>query len=70
MQPLTEALGVVIIVFTFIALVLGLITAIVWEVGVLRRVLSGNRTPTPEEDFWRQHRALTEPRGSRPGGGR
>jgi hypothetical protein len=70
MQPLTEVLGVVVIVFTFIALVLGLITAIVWEVGVLRRVLTGNRTPSPEQEFWREQRALNVPRGSRPGGGR
>jgi transketolase C-terminal domain/subunit len=36
--------------------------AITWEIAAIRRVLERNRKSTPEEDFWRQHAAVTVPR--------
>jgi hypothetical protein len=54
-----------------IAVVGALAFALVWEWCAIRRTLAAHRRPTPEEDFWRQHAALTAPERRRPtvGGG-
>jgi hypothetical protein len=42
--------------------VIGALTAVlVWEWGIIRRTLAANRPPTPEERFWRDHRAVRIP---------
>ena len=39
-----------------------LVFAVVWEVCAIRRTIERHRKPDPDELFWRQQRALTEPK--------
>jgi hypothetical protein len=48
-------------VLAAVAVVGALVFAITWEVCAIRRTLAAHRRPTPEEDFWRQHTAVTMP---------
>jgi hypothetical protein len=45
-----------------LAVIGALTVALVWEWCAIRRTLARNRRLTPEEAFWREHRALNEPR--------
>jgi hypothetical protein len=52
-------------VLAAIAVIGALVFAVVWEVCAIRRTLSTHRDatrPPTDEDFWRQQRALNEPR--------
>jgi hypothetical protein len=44
-----------------LAVIGALAFAITWEVCAIKRTLAAHRKPTPEEDFWRQHTAVTVP---------
>lgn len=65
MGSLEMAFGVVVTVLAAAAVVGALTYALVWEVCAIRRTLAAHRDksrPPTDEDFWRQQRALTEPK--------
>jgi hypothetical protein len=57
----------VVAVLAAIAVIGALTFAIIWEVCAIRRTLAAHRKraedrPLTDDDFWRQQRALNEPR--------
>jgi hypothetical protein len=55
-----------VVVLAALAVIGALVFAVVWEVCAIRRTLAAHRGPAArpptDEDFWRQQRALNEPR--------
>jgi hypothetical protein len=67
MASLTTIFAAAVTVLAAAAAVIGaLVFAVVWEVCAIRRTLAAHRASRPhdptDEDFWRQQRALQEPR--------
>jgi hypothetical protein len=55
--------AVVVTVLAALAVVGALVVVVVWEVCKIRRILDEHRyRPPTDADFWRQQRALTEPK--------
>jgi transketolase C-terminal domain/subunit len=44
-----------------LAVVGALAFAITWEIAAIRRILDRHRKPTPEQQFWADHRAVRVP---------
>jgi uncharacterized membrane protein len=61
MGSLETIFAVVVGVLAALAVIGALTFAVVWEWCAIRRTLDRHRKPTPEEDFWRQQRAVTVP---------
>ena len=65
MGSLEVIFGVVVVVLAAVAVIGALVFVVVWEVCAIRRTLAAqhpdNQPPT-DGDFWRQQRALNEPR--------
>jgi hypothetical protein len=61
MTTLETIFAVVVGVLAGLAVIGALTFAVTWEWYAIRRVVERHRKPTPEEDFWRQQRALTVP---------
>jgi hypothetical protein len=57
MDPLTEAVGALVLILVAVVVVLWLLAAILHAYGWLRRGLEALRRPSPEETFWR-HEAM------------
>jgi hypothetical protein len=67
MGSLETLFGTVVIVLAAVAVIGALVFALVWEWCAIRRILAAHRDtaasrPPTDEDFWRQQRALNEPR--------
>ena len=66
MGTLEAVFAVVVTVLAAMAVIGALVFAVVWEVCAIRRTLAAHREragrPLSDEDFWRQQRALNEPR--------
>jgi hypothetical protein len=62
MGSLEHAFAVLVTVLAAAAVIGALVYAITWEVAAIRRVIARHRKPDPYEDFWREQRALNEPR--------
>jgi mannose/fructose/N-acetylgalactosamine-specific phosphotransferase system component IID len=65
MGTLEVIFGTIVIVLAAVAVMGALVFVVVWEVCAIRRTLAarhpGSQPPT-DADFWRQQRALTEPK--------
>jgi hypothetical protein len=61
MGAVETAFAAVVGVLAGITVVGALVFAVVWEWCAIRRTLAAHRCPTPEEDFWRHHAAVTMP---------
>jgi hypothetical protein len=64
MGTLETIFGTVVVVLAGLAVIGALVFVVVWEVCAIRRTLADRRDAEPptEADFWRQQRALTEPK--------
>ena len=66
MGTIETVFAVVVSVLAALAVIGALVFAVVWEVCAIRRTLAAHRNaagrPLTDEDFWRQQRALNEPR--------
>jgi hypothetical protein len=62
MGTLETVFGTIVVVLAAAAVIGALTFALVWEVCAIRRVVERHRKPDPYEEFWRQQRALTEPK--------
>jgi hypothetical protein len=64
MGTLETIFGTVVVVLAGLAVIGALVFVVVWEVCAIRRMLADRRDAKPptEADFWRQQRALTEPK--------
>ena len=66
MGTLETVFAIVVTVLAAMAVIGALVFAVVWEVCAIRRTLAAHRNaagrPLTDEDFWRQQRALNEPR--------
>jgi hypothetical protein len=67
MGSLEVIFGAVVVILAAVAVIGALVFAVVWEVCAIRRTLAAHRDtadsqPPTDEDFWRQQRALNEPR--------
>jgi hypothetical protein len=63
MGTLETILGTVAVVLAGIALIGALVVVLVAEVYAIRRTIERHRNPPlTDADFWRQQRALTEPK--------
>jgi hypothetical protein len=63
MGTLETIFGTVVVVLAGIAVIGALVVALVAEVYAIRRTIERHRNPPPTDaDFWRQQRALTEPK--------
>ena len=62
METLETIFGTFVVVLTAMAVIGALLCAISWEWFAFRRLLARHRSPDPYEEFWRQQRALTEPK--------
>jgi hypothetical protein len=63
MGSLETIFGTVVVVLAGIAVVGALVFVVVWEVSAIRRTIQRHRNPPlTDADFWRQQRALTEPK--------
>jgi hypothetical protein len=63
MATIDTAFGVVVIVLAGLAVIGALAVVIVAEVYAIRRTIERHRNPPlTDADFWRQQRALTEPK--------
>jgi hypothetical protein len=62
MDHLSVIFATLVTVLAGIAVIGALAFAVVWEVCAIRRTISRHRKPDPYEDFWRQQRALSEPK--------
>ena len=65
MGNLETIFATVVGVLAAIAVIGALVFAVVWEVCAIRRTLAAHRDsarPPTDEDFWRQQRALNEPK--------
>jgi hypothetical protein len=66
MGTVETVFAVVVSVLAALAVIGALVFAVVWEVCAIRRTLGTHRDtagrPLTDEDFWRQQRALNEPR--------
>jgi hypothetical protein len=66
MGSLETAFALLVGLLAGLATVGALVFAVVWEWCAIRRTLAAHRRPTPEEDFWRQHAAVTTPERASP----
>jgi hypothetical protein len=65
MGTLETIFGTVVVVLAGLAVIGALLFAISWEWFAFRRLLERHRNPPlSDADFWRQQRALTEPKRS------
>ena len=63
MDHLSAIFAIVVTVLAGIAVIGALAFAVVWEVCAIRRTIERHRNPPlTDADFWRQQRALTEPK--------
>jgi hypothetical protein len=62
MATVETAFAVVVTLLAAICVILALVWAICWFWFALLRVLAANRPPDPDERFWADQRALTEPK--------
>jgi hypothetical protein len=62
MATVETVFAVVVTVLAAVAVIGALVFAISWEWFAFRRLLERHRKPDPDELFWRQQRALTEPK--------
>jgi hypothetical protein len=64
MGSLEVIFGGVVLVLAGLAVIGALVFAVVWEVCAIRRTLADRRDARPltDAEFWRQQRALTEPK--------
>jgi hypothetical protein len=63
MDHLSAIFAVIVTVLAAIAVIGALAFAVVWEVCAIRRTIERHRNPPlTDADFWRQQRALTEPK--------
>ena len=62
MGTVETAFAVLVTLLAGIAVILALVWAVCWLWFALRRVLAANRLPSPNEQYWRDLRALTEPK--------
>jgi hypothetical protein len=63
MTTLEVAFAAAVSLLAAVCVILALVFAICWLWAALRRTLRANRPPTPEQSFWREHAALTSPKG-------
>jgi hypothetical protein len=65
MGTLETIFGTVVVVLAGIAVIGALVVVVVAEVYAIRRTIERHRNPPlTDADFWRQQRALTEPKRS------
>jgi hypothetical protein len=65
MGALETIFGTVVVVLAGIAVIGALVVVLVAEVYAIRRTIGRHRNPPlTDADFWRQQRALTEPKRS------
>jgi hypothetical protein len=65
MGTLETIFGTVVVVLAGIAVIGALVVVVVAEVYAVRRTIQRHRNPPlTDADFWRQQRALTEPKRS------
>jgi hypothetical protein len=63
MGSLEVIFGAVVVVLAAVAVIGALVFVLVWEVCAIRRTIERHRNPPlTDADFWRQQRALNEPR--------
>jgi hypothetical protein len=63
MGSLEAIFGTIVVVLAAVAVIGALVVVIVAEVYAIRRTIERHRNPPPTDaDFWRQQRALTEPK--------
>jgi hypothetical protein len=64
MGSLETVFAVVVSILAAVAVIGALVFAVVWEVCAIRRTLADRRDARPltDAEFWRQQRALTEPK--------
>jgi hypothetical protein len=63
MGTLETIFGTVVVVLAGIAVIGALVVVVVAEVYAIRRTIERHRNPPlTDSDFWRQQRALTEPK--------
>ena len=62
MGNLETLFGAIVVLLAGAAVIGALVYAITWEVAAIRRVIARHRKADPYEDFWREQRALNEPR--------
>jgi hypothetical protein len=65
MGTLEVIFGTVVVALAAVAVIGALAFAVVWEVCAIKRTLAAHRgpqQPPTDADFWRQQRALTEPK--------
>jgi hypothetical protein len=64
MGSLEVIFGTIVVVLAALAVIGALAFAITWEVCAIRRTLADrrHRKPDPNEQYWRDLRALTEPK--------
>lgn len=66
MGTVETVFAIVVTVLAAMAVIGALVFAVVWEVCAIRRILAAHREavgrPPTDKDFWRQQRALNEPR--------
>lgn len=62
MPSLDVIFATVVGVLAGVAVVGALLYAISWEVFAFRRLLERHRRPDPNDQYWRDLRALTEPK--------
>jgi hypothetical protein len=61
MNAVEQAFGIVVLLLAGASVVLALMVMLVWLWGRLRRAVAANRRPTPEQQFWAEHAALSVP---------
>ena len=64
MGTLEVIFGTVVVVLAGIAVIGALTFVVIWEVCAIKRTLAAHRglQPPTDADFWREQRALTEPK--------
>jgi hypothetical protein len=64
MGTLEVIFGTVVVVLAGVAVIGALTFAVIWEICTIKRTLAAHRgsQPPTDADFWRQQRALTEPK--------
>jgi hypothetical protein len=65
MGSLEVIFGAIVVVLAGVAVVGALVFVVVWEICAIRRTLATrhpDKQPLTDGDFWRQQRALSEPK--------
>ena len=64
MPSLEVIFGTIVLALAALAVIGALVFAVVWEVCAIRRTLADrwDARPLTDAEFWRQQRALTEPK--------